>query len=355
MRRGRRALVARFPSSRGDLLNSQPQSQFQSRKRSRIPCGSTRASKTQMPFRPSQWNFEIDDYINAWLPAAPWKRVPYPVAYFLGYRLVPQRPLGNIAMIFWAFIGVLCSLIVIEFAGRAIPSFEGHGAPIIIGSFVSLRPTCLSQDFCEGDLLNKVKGAAAVLEFYAIESPLAQPRSAVLGQLFSSIIGVGISKLFALGSVSRELTWLAGSLSCACAVVFMALTGTVHPPAGATALLAVVDEGVAHMGWFLLPVVLLGCVLMQCVALLLNNIQRRFPVYWWTPAEVGCRKQDQSKSDYGSENGAKFEITTMHHLEGGDIAGEAKVVIKRGRVLVPDGMYLSPEEKIFLEELSERL
>ncbi|KAI1207252.1 HPP family-domain-containing protein [Annulohypoxylon truncatum] len=286
-----------------------------------------------MPLRPSQWNFEIDDYLNPWLPAAPWKHVPYPIAHFLGHRPGPQRPLGNIAMIFWALIGVFCSLIIIEFAGRAIPSFEAHGAPIIIGSF----------------------GAAAVLEFYAIESPLAQPRSAVLGQLFSSIIGVAIGKLFALGSVSRDLTWLGGSLSCACAVAFMALTGTVHPPAGATALLAVVDPNVAHLGWFLLPVVLLDCVLMQCVALLLNNIQRRFPVYWWTPAEVGRRKQqEKSNSDYSSENGTKLEITTTHHLER-DVSEEAKVVIKRGRVLVPDDMYLSPEERMFLEELSERL
>ncbi|KAI1389471.1 HPP family-domain-containing protein [Hypoxylon trugodes] len=294
-----------------------------------------------MPFHPSKWHFEIDDYLNPWLPAAPWKHIPYPVARFLGHRPEHQRPLGNIAMIFWAFIGVFCSITIIEAVGRAVPSFREHGAPIIIGSF----------------------GAAAVLEFYAIESPLAQPRNAVLGQVFSSFVGVAISKLFALGPVSRELTWLGGSLSCACAVAVMALTGTVHPPAGATALLAVVDEGVAHLGWFLLPIVLLGCVLMQCVALLLNNIQRRFPVYWWTPAEVGRRKQSpqhrddvQSNSDSGSEIGAKLEITRTRHMEEGKaVVEQAKVIITRGHVNVPDDMYLSPEEKIFLEELSERL
>ncbi|KAI2470894.1 HPP family-domain-containing protein [Annulohypoxylon bovei var. microspora] len=329
LHRGRRGLVADSPSSRDNLLKSQSQS----RARSRIPGDPKRAPKISMPFRPSKWNFEIDDYLNPWLPAAPWNYIPYPIAYFLGHRSGPQCPVGNIAMIFWAFIGVFCSLIIIETVSRAIPSFEERGAPIIIGSF----------------------GAAAVLEFYVIESPLSQPRNAILGQLFSSIIGVVISKLFALGPMSRNLTWLGGSLSCACSVAFMALTGTVHPPAGATALLAVADEGVAHLGWFLLPVVLLGCVLMQCVALLLNNIQRRFPVYWWTPAEVGRRKQqEQSNSDYGSETGAKFEIVTAHHLEGG-VMEEAKVILKRGRVLVPKDMYLSPEEKMFLEELSGRL
>ncbi|KAI0843959.1 HPP family protein [Daldinia vernicosa] len=300
-----------------------------------------------MPPQPTKWHFEIDQYLNPWIPAAPWKRLPYPVAHFLGYRPEHQRPLGNIAMVFWAFIGVFCSLTMIEAVGHAIPSFEEHGAPIIIGSF----------------------GAAAVLEFYAIESPLSQPRNVVLGQFFSSLIGIAIRKLFALRPMSHEVTWVAGSLSCSCAVAFMALTGTVHPPAGATALLAVVDEEVAHLGWFLLPVVLLGCALMQCVALLLNNIQRRFPVYWWTPAEVGRRKKQQqqqqqhqipdgksSNSDSGSDNGTKLGITTTRHMEEGRIAIEpSKVIITRGHVAIPDGMYLSPEEKMFLEELSERL
>lgn len=139
----------------------------------------------------------------------------------------------------------------------------------------------------------------------------------------------------------------------------MALTGTVHPPAGATALLAVVDEGVARLGWFLLPVVLFGCVLMQAVALLLNNIQRRFPVYWWTPGQVGRPKRqssERSNSDSGSDTGAKLEVTKTRHMEEGRVVvEEAKVIIKRGHVSVPNDMYLSPEEKTFLEELSERL
>ncbi|KAI1662752.1 HPP family protein [Daldinia decipiens] len=300
-----------------------------------------------MPLQPTKWHFEIDQYLNPWIPAAPWKHLPYPVAHFLGHRSEHQRPLGNIAMTFWAFIGVFCSLTIIEAVGHAIPSFEEHGAPMIIGSF----------------------GAAAVLEFYAIESPLSQPRNAVLGQLFSSLIGVAIRKLFALSPMLNKVIWVAGSLSCSCAVAFMALTGTVHPPAGATALLAVIDEGVAHLGWFLPPVVLLSCALMQCVALLLNNIQRRFPVYWWTPAEVGRREKQQqqpqqhqisdeksSNIDSGSDNGARLKVSTIRHMEEGKIVIEpSRVVITKGHVAIPDDMYLSPEEKMFLAGLSERL
>ncbi|KAL7623361.1 hypothetical protein AAE478_007042 [Parahypoxylon ruwenzoriense] len=336
-----------------------------------------------MPFNPSKWHFEIDDYLNPWIPAAPWKHLPSPIARFMGHRPEHQPPLGNIAMVFWAFIGVLCSLIIIQAVSHAIPSFEERGAPIIIASLVSSAtppfpakakpylPTRLygKEETCTANTVSQ--GAAAVLEFYAIESPLSQPRNAVIGQFFASVIGVAVRKLFALSPQSQEMTWLGGSLSCACAVAVMALTGTVHPPAGATALLAVVDEGVARLGWFLLPVVLLGCVLMQAVALLFNNIQRRFPVYWWTPAEVGHRLRHRkaqqreergggvrSDSEYenGSENGAKLEITSTRHLEEGRAAvDEVKLVITRGHVSIPDNLYLSPEEKLFLEELSERI
>lgn len=143
----------------------------------------------------------------------------------------------------------------------------------------------------------------------------------------------------------------------------MGITGTVHPPAGATALLAVVDEDIAELGWFLLPVIILGCVLMQCMALLLNNIQRRFPNYWWTPEEVGQRWQQQQQDEVQTEGGdvtdkeggARFERVRSYHIEGGNVREEPKILITKGIVHVPADMYITAEERIFLEELSERL
>ncbi|KAL2158157.1 hypothetical protein VTH06DRAFT_4725 [Thermothelomyces fergusii] len=106
--------------------------------------------------------------------------------------------------------------------------------------------------------------------------------------MISALTGVVVCKLFALSPHFEAVRWLGGSLSCACATALMALTGTVHPPAGATALMAVVEPSVAGLGWFLLVPVMLGCALMLAVALLVNNIQRRFPFYWWTPGETGA-------------------------------------------------------------------
>lgn len=163
----------------------------------------------------------------------------------------------------WAFIGIVCSISLIAVVTERVPLFKNNGAPVILASF----------------------GAAAVLEFYAIASPFAQPRNALLSQIVASVIGVAISKLFALSphEHTHSVRWIGGALSCGISTVFMALTGTVHPPAGATALLAVVDQSSVTLGWYFVPLVLLSCTLMIFVALLVNNVQRRFPVYWWSP------------------------------------------------------------------------
>ncbi|KAJ8463998.1 hypothetical protein ONZ45_g17391 [Pleurotus djamor] len=64
----------------------------------------------------------------------------------------------------------------------------------------------------------------------------------------------------------------------------MQITKTTHPPAGATALLAAVDADVRALGWYYLPIILLSSALALAIALLVNNIQRRYPVFWIEPS-----------------------------------------------------------------------
>lgn len=194
------------------------------------------------------------------------------------------------------------------------------------------------------------QGAAAVLEFFAIDSPLAQPRNAVFGQVIASIIGVAVCKLFALSPHFESIRWVGGALACAATTAVMALTKTVHPPAGATALLAVTNDDSLKLGWYLIPVMLLGCALMLGTALLVNNIQRRFPTYWWTAADLSPRKPADNPVDIESK------LTPTSSSDQGSSAGnEPQLVIRRGVVLVPDQVSLSPEERAFLEELSNRI
>ena len=116
--------------------------------------------------------------------------------------------------------------------------------------------------------------------------PLAQPRAVIVGHFLSALVGICITKLFSLMPDQERfhsLRWLAASLSSAVAIVVMQITQTTHPPAGATALLPATDEAIWELSWYYLPVVLLSSVIIVAVALLLNNIQRRYPTFWIAP------------------------------------------------------------------------
>lgn len=75
-------------------------------------------------------------------------------------------------------------------------------------------------------------GASSVLVFAVPASPLAKPRSVILGNVLSAAVGVLVSLL-----VSQPL--LAAGLAVGLAIMLMSATGTLHPPGGAAALTAV--------------------------------------------------------------------------------------------------------------------
>lgn len=70
----------------------------------------------------------------------------------------------------------------------------------------------------------------------------------------------------------------------------MQITKTIHPPAGATALLVAVDRDVEELSWYYLPVILLSSTLVLVTALMFNNIQRRYPVFWIEPAAAAVTR-----------------------------------------------------------------
>ncbi|EFQ31515.1 HPP family protein [Colletotrichum graminicola] len=284
---------------------------------------------------PREWNFDIDRFINPFIPHPPWEHLPYPIAHFFGYRKAKPINAGNIVPVFWACIGVFCGVAVVALVSRQIPVFREHGAPIIVGSF----------------------GAAAVLEFYSIESPLAQPRNSVFGQVLAALVGVAVCKLLQLSPHFESIRWLGGALSCALATTVMALTKTVHPPAGATALLAVVDDGIVRLGWILVPIVTFGSVIMLVVALFINNVQRCFPQYWWSPEDLRvCSVPWRRRGDLESRENVAFDgIETRSSGSESTAREDAVLIMRPGEVVVPKHLFITPEEKMFLEGLSNRL
>ncbi|KAI1633236.1 HPP family protein [Biscogniauxia mediterranea] len=267
---------------------------------------------------PIPWNFDIDKYLNRFIPQPSWRSIPYPLAYFMGYRRGDPKVRGNLLVTLWAFVGVFCSLVLIQVISDQIPDVADHGLSII-ASF----------------------GAAAVLQFYAIESPFSQPRNCFFSQIMASIVGVSCCKLFSLSPNFESIRWLGGALACAFTVALMGLTKTIHPPAGATALIAVIDDGITRVGWFLVPLVILHCSIMLGVALVLNNIQRRYPIYWWTSDDLQG-SQAQKNDDIPP---IEEKVTSQHR----------EVVVTGNQITIPDGVMLSEEEKIVLQRICGKL
>jgi len=121
-------------------------------------------------------------------------------------------------------------------------------------------------------------GASAVLIYGAIKSPLAQPRNLLGGHVLSALVGVACQQLF------HSTLWLAAALAVATAIAVMHATKTLHPPGGATALIAVIGGEKIHSLGFMYALFPVGggALIMLVIALLVNNIpkSRRYPEFW---------------------------------------------------------------------------
>ncbi|KAF3049398.1 DNA repair protein rad16 [Didymella keratinophila] len=276
------------------------------------------------------WHLDIDRYLNRVIPASPLHKLPTPVSRFLGYRKEQKQDVGNVLGAFWSLVGAFCGLAVVAAVFNNTASIQRHAPPAFIASF----------------------GASAILEYNAVRSPLGQPRNALLGHTFSAIIGVGVSKLFQLHSNYEQIKWISGAVGCAIASAVMLLTGTVHPPGGASAVLAATEPAITAMGWFFIPLVIWGATLMIVVGLFLNNIQRQFPVYWWTPLDIRRAKKEDIETVPNGRGGLERKETEEEQTY--DQPYE-KIEITGAEVILPEALSLNKDEAELLERLRERL
>ncbi len=121
-------------------------------------------------------------------------------------------------------------------------------------------------------------GASAVLVYGAIKSPLAQPRNLIGGHIISGLVGVACYQLFG------QTIWMAAALGVSFAIAAMLATKTLHPPGGATALIAIIGGQKIHDLGFLYAFIPAGAgaLILLLVALLVNNLSknRKYPEYW---------------------------------------------------------------------------
>ncbi|GEP89778.1 HPP family protein [Chitinophaga terrae (ex Kim and Jung 2007)] len=177
------------------------------------------------------------------------------VARYVVYR----ETLVDKQNIFWSFIGAFIGIAAVGLLSHYyLPAKDNL---FLIGSF----------------------GASAVLIYGHTQSPLAQPRNLAGGHIISAIIGVTVRYLLPW----PEWEWLACSLAVALSLIAMQITKTVHPPGGATALLAIAGSpAIRKLGfWYVLSPVASGVAILLLVAVIVNNLTsiRQYPDKgkWW--------------------------------------------------------------------------
>lgn len=132
----------------------------------------------------------------------------------------------------------------------------------------------------------------------------------------------------------------------------MLLTGTVHPPGGASAVLAATEPAITAMGWYFVGLVMWGTTLMVIVGLVINNIQRQFPIYWWTPLDLrkpSVRDEETLPDARGGVERKENDDEQRYNQDSGNIR------ITGADVLLPDDLSVNAEETKVLERLRERL
>lgn len=147
---------------------------------------------------------------------------------------------------FWAWIGSFLGIIAISYFHMDI--LDDKDLTLVVGSF----------------------GASAVLIYGVPNSPLSQPRNLIGGHLLSAIVGVISYKLF-----SSNL-FLATAIAVSTSILIMQLTLTLHPPGGATSLIAVIGgEQIHELEFFyiLIPV-FSGALILFLIAFIVNNIPK---------------------------------------------------------------------------------
>lgn len=132
-------------------------------------------------------------------------------------------------------------------------------------------------------------GASSVLLFAVPNSPLAQPWSAIVGNMVAALVGVAVC-LLVEPPVARV------ALAVGLAVAATMLCRAVHPPAGAVAMtVALSPEAVERLGfWFALAPVGVGTVTLVGLAAIYARLTgRRYPFRQFeTPNDRGTRDAD---------------------------------------------------------------
>ncbi|KAH9811871.1 HPP family protein [Melampsora americana] len=227
--------------------------------------------------------------------------LPFWISRFLGYR-----PSNSISTPIWLLTWL-----------KFLPLPFETLLFVFFSSFLSILLICLTYSYSNLSHLNiplslGSAGATAIILFVTPLTPTATPRNVIFGHLIASLTSTIITRIFQFnlqttpnviqGEMSENLSWLTACLSMSLTAVFQVITGTVHPPGGATALLGSISPNFVKIGWEFISITLVMVSLMLSVALMIGNLgRRRYPLYWFFPSEpltlVQLSNQSKEKKD----------------------------------------------------------
>ena len=166
----------------------------------------------------------------------------------------PRKPFSKIA---WSWLGAFLGIYLVSTLSR-LTHVDLLSSLFLVASF----------------------GASAVLIYDAPQAEFSQPRNLIGGHIISATIGITVYQYLSLDVA------LLGALAVSLSIVAMHFTRTLHPPGGATALIAVFGSSEVHeLGYlFVITPIGTGTVIMLIVALFVNNLsrnpKRHYPKYW---------------------------------------------------------------------------
>lgn len=177
-----------------------------------------------------------------------------------------QKPVKvpEIVRIFFVLISSFACMLVLLSTFKFSHVFQAKDVPIIVPSWA----------------------ATIILTCNGLESPLGQPFSLFFGTFFTSIIGIGLTKLWMLREGGEETLWVCGALATSISSVFMSYAKLIHPAAGSASLLAAISPAVRHMGWYYLVIQIVTGLLIICVSSVFANIYAQYPLFWFMPPNL---------------------------------------------------------------------
>lgn len=114
-----------------------------------------------------------------------------------------------------------------------------------------------------------------------------------------------------------------------------------------------------EIGWLYIGIVALSAAITIAIALLVNNIERRWPVFWWTPKNIMVVNRDESAGEAAGPQGVSSHETVTAQSSVSTAAAstheasEQHIFVSASEIILP--AHFSEDDRQFLKELQERL